>query len=698
KYKSNFFKKDLIFLKTKKENYLICVGLLILGLITSGTIYFALKNQFIPPSNDILIHQKIIQSIRENKNVNLETVNPYFINSKTELYPFAFHTTASLTQKFQTNQYKSSYVEILLLTIILPLSVFIFTNFIFKNKIIAFYSSIAATTFGYFPYWSYGWGGYPLTLSLIVLPITLISLIKLTINKNQKYQFSKIFITALLLIGLYYIHISELIYSLPIFYLIYILINRKKISPHLFKKLIYITIIFSIAALYSIKPHLNSFQNYQKIIPQFYEKHDSLNTVFQKSDYIDKPYHILFNNPNRIFSYIFIIGLLILILKIKKKSNLFFLISLFIFTFFLSNFDTQRFLDKIFIIKAWTSWERLGDHFIYLLSPITAYGIYIIQKKFKIPSFVIILILILLIIDPIKNNYSRLLSVGQQAQFQNNEKRTIEWINSNLSSNNIILNKYQLGSINSNWWLPIMTQQKLLFPYTSHLDPGFKEKDKVITNIILNPQEKTAFINMMKETGSNYAIANKEDSINNIPLVNYFNQTPCLNLLYPNPKNIYCKYIYDENNNELLLTPDSELSYLYKFDPSCNNQEYNICSNSPNIVNISKLNVSGNKYGLEKDSDYFFWFSNFATINIPKNIRNQISIEIRRPNNINFDLFIFNENKLINKININQNGWNQYLIKINPTTDKKIILFTTHNYQPKNDSRSLSFSIRNIYF
>ena len=698
KFKKTIFINILYFLKTSLKNYFILIFLIIFGCITAGTIYFAIRNQIVPPSNDILVHQKIVKSIVNNKNVTLETVNPFYNNDyRLELYPFALHTITALTYNYQPNNYRSVYIEILLLTISLPLSIYIFSFFLFKDKIIALLSSLISISFGYFPYWAYGWGGYPLILSLTILPICFLSILDLITTKSKRI-WERIIIAASLSTAMYYTHLSELLYSIPIFFLTFFIIYYKYINLQTIKRIFLLIISFLILISYSIPSLLKSFLFYSHVAsdPKYSPFIKSRYSFFE---YYDKIYHIIFNNNSQILSYIFIFSFVALLINFKKKSNRFITLLTIIFSIILIDSDTNKLLYNIFSITPWASWERIGYHFIYFISPIIAYGLIILFKKIKIPVYFSFLIIFLFIFHPIKNNYERMLSVANETIFSSSEKQTIDWMNQNLNSNNVILNNNNISDTHPAWWIPIMTNQSLVFPYTSHLMPDFTEKNNFVSDSILNINNNLEFVRMMKKINANLAIANKNDRLDGLPFVAYFNQSPCLKLLYPIINNINCQNKFDTKNNKIISIPDPQASYLYSLDESCNNTQINICQkNKKNFINISDLPVNGNKYGIENNDGYFYWFKNYAIIPIPSNIKKNISIEIRRPTTEKVTFIVFDNNQnFIDKISLDKDNWNTFIIKIKPDT-KFITIFTDYQYKPINDERNLSFSIRNIYF
>jgi len=691
-----FFFKRKITISADRKNFILIA---LFSLFQFYQLNKTLKIALVPPGDDIVTHNLISQDIMEDK-----SVSKYLTETP---YPFGIHIIPSVIQKYLPQNYNIILDQGILIASLLPFSVYCFTFFICKNRYISIVASLISISYGLFPYWPFGWGGYPLTFAWVISPIVLITCIKTIFSKSSiKLMILSILSTT----GLVYIHTPEAIY-VAIIIILYLLINIKSINVATIKNGVLLLVrvtLFSVPLFYfGFKPVTTSINNQNRAIPLLSVR-ESIN-IFQFT---------FRNNNNYLLEISSIIGSIVLILLFslnKNKKYLFLILLTTLNILFLIDINTGRKLGLIYSVTGWTS-ERINYLHIYTLTSLSAISFLPFAKLFKKKKnlyFLFILIAIIYFIyKPTSLALHRLKNVTiQENNMTPNEVKTFNWIRNNTPPNEIIVdncyspnNKPRL----SNWWLKSITKSDSLCYFNYEFSQYGKERLTTFNELIDSINKNKPFKVSFQGNDLHYIISNHDDG--------NFSQTlfdsKCTQLIKIDNTNICGPFLSIKNNNTIMLESklDSSGSYIFKIDPTCQSNNKFICKDSGNkfLISLSNPNINiimedTKNYHPEKDNngDDFRWFEKKLTIKIPYweqtlNKPKTIRFKIKRPYEDNYKIAIHKKSGT-EFFKMESNGWQE--ISLNLTSnDEKIHIETDYFKSTLQDKRNLSFAIKNIEF
>ncbi len=698
-----FIYKDLKY-RLKKLFYLrryelvLLIYSISLGFLVSSILYFGyLRQTFVPMNNDALIHQSIVTNIAKSKVITPRTttslVEKFF---KPKTYPYGSHLLPAFIKQVMPDDYKTVLKFAILVAFFVPLNIASFTFFITNNLKQSIISATLSVSYGLFPYWPFGWSGYPLLLSVVLLPVTILCILSLFRDKNIDYAL--VFLSTLLMTTLLVVHIAELVIWIPLIFLSFTLGGFIKINRFFLKK----TLVILIFWVFLSFPFLFVLIKENFLDPEIQKQLSHLTQSARKYEFsLKKAFYyykfIFLNNNNYLLLSSFIISLLIIV-KDRDKKSLGILFFLLIFSFIFIDIFTFRLLEPLYNLFPWSAWERIAYLGILIFPILSSYIYKFINKKY---FWLFVMFLMIIEYKSIKQIYLRASGTAKSITNVNQyDYRAFLWIKDNLKNNEQVFNLSKKGKNEASLWLDnITSRQYLVFPYPWHLH---KDYNSIITEIdrAFSSLEDSKIKTILEKYKADYVLASSRNSLlrNGLPLVTVLENSKCFKMSYPKDnKQVSCYAYVNKLDKRLYKSPDASRAYVYKYIPECNVNyvEKSCISLDTYIVNvgdeISNSQLGGYIYPGEtnKDSD-FSWVRNILIVPAPRRIS---KIKVRLLSATNCPIKLLDQSlNVFSSIQPN-NSWKEYVINVK---DKGLDLYELILYDyciQKIDSRDASFAV-----
>jgi hypothetical protein len=439
------------------------------------------KNFVVPASIfDASFHGLLTQRIYDTQSVLPSITNDglYTPPMDGKFYPFGLHLHAALLMGVTgLPAYKTVFYLTLSIVSLFPIVMTFFMKsltqrFIQDQKTLAYITIPLSMV--YLCYSLFKWGGFPLFVGLVFLPVALAVLIQLLQCGSKFYQWA--LLLSLTLSGCYYVHISE-VFTFILFAILITLfyLRNNKDSKIICKKYLAVTGFIIILILPTLPFLINLFRSTSKYM-------SSNHILLSLSDSILAAGWLYFDN-NR-----FYVGMILLIYGIlhiqrHKQMQIAFSLSLLVaFVYLIVSVYPESIIQYI-SFPYYNQFERVLYLLVYFVIFFSSLGVYYLLTKHGLKNKAVKYVLLIAIsinlyfsVTTIKNNLE---SYQEQSLLTIEEWNTLQWMGENIPKSSPILNNQNDGS----YWIPSITGHPTLLNQSQQKAQDFKDRIYLLKHI-----------------------------------------------------------------------------------------------------------------------------------------------------------------------------------------------------------------------
>ncbi|WP_340817893.1 hypothetical protein [Methanolobus sp. WCC4] len=511
---------------------------------------FINNNQIVPLGIDSYAHVMITSLIVENESIPKSYMPFMPIDNFT--YHFGFHALSGFISWVTGAEIASSVLIAETLLIALPpLTIYVFTLSLLKDKKTALISAFIVSFISIFPAYYLNWGRMTQIMGLTILPI----LITVLLTNFDKNSYHHIIVSSILLSGLFLSHYR--IFIMFMYFLLLIFISDvlgKNISMEKIQKIFVLFVLFTaITGPWMLNLFDNSNfiktvnvgEDSTRISPEYYYSLDRVHYLY--SDYSNYLFVI-----GESFAYLLIFAGILL--GFYKKQNEIILLSFWIFVLLIfSNphwldFPINGLIDFITVLSVlWVPISIICGYLICSLLNKTILG----KKEI---NFIVSIIILLIVTSSIVSQI-QLIKPSSQYVFEP-DVDAMCWINENTKENSqfLISSEKSIGFVEASdagSWIPIFTQRQVSVPsmlYGGEGNQDLLDQVKLLHEASNNPSSNSS-LEIFKKYNVTHVYIGVRKTTNSMNIAN-FTTCDAFKLIYNN-NGVYIFEIQETNTKNI---------------------------------------------------------------------------------------------------------------------------------------------------